>query len=90
MASVLSELDFFSWGEFAYNRIDEQGNEKEFTVDLDSFYELRPEHGQSGLLSLLIECKYSSEGIKWIFLPQPLRSQLAGCSIEGRGTLLKS
>lgn len=81
VSSMLSELNFYSWGEFAYNRIDEQGNEKEFTVDLNCFYELAPEDNHAGLLNLLIECKYSSEEIKWIFLPQPIKSEVAGSCI---------
>lgn len=81
-ASVLSAKNFFSWGEFAYIREDELSENKEFTVDLNCFSELNEDTKHSGLLELLIECKYSSEDIRWVFVPQPNNSQIDGVCIR--------
>lgn len=76
VASMFSKFNFYSWGEYAYERKDESGARKEFTVDLHCFKEYSGDHEWLATLDVLIECKYSSPGIQWVFAPHPEKSQV--------------
>jgi hypothetical protein len=73
--------DFTVFGEFAYNRPNEQGVDTEFSVDLHAvdYVEYRKE--SRGFINLLLECKYNHPGIKWIFTPYPRKSTVIGSDI---------
>jgi hypothetical protein len=64
------------WGQYSYSRRNESGIDTEFSVDLHAGIEFSTKsHWLSGL-DLLIECKYSSPGVNWIFLPYPISTTL--------------
>ncbi|WP_210415750.1 hypothetical protein [Leptospira bouyouniensis] len=52
--------------EFTYIREDEENKLKEFSYDLDAYFQI-----ERNAFKFLIECKYRSPGIKWLFLPAP-------------------
>jgi len=65
-SQILNDLGFKGHSEYRYQRANEAGLDREFSVDILSSCEL----GQSGVnIYLLIECKYRHEGVKWLFTP---------------------
>ena len=73
VAEKLSSCGFHIAGEFAYLRNNEQNNFVEFSIDLRalSASKLRDDIEIWSALDLLIECKYSSIAVDWIFARYP-------------------
>ncbi|HCG7916523.1 TPA: hypothetical protein NJ492_004466 [Vibrio parahaemolyticus] len=71
----LSKDGFSVSSEFAYSRLDGD-TRKDFSVDIDAlcFTPFENEDDVTGSVHLLIECKYRKKGTKWLFLPDPNRS----------------
>ncbi len=67
---------FYVHGEYPYIRPNEKEDETEFSVDLHARtgyanYTSQTSEKYQYSLNLLLECKYSYPGIKWIFSPNP-------------------
>lgn len=78
IAEQLAELDWFVWGQYAYSRANEVGRNVDFSVDIETFKEYSSDTHWLGTLKLLIECKYASPGVRWLFLPYPRTAELYG------------
>jgi hypothetical protein len=74
VAEKLCELGFFISGEYAYIRPTDKSPNAEFSVDIHSFKLFPSEEDVWANVHLLVECKYSYPGIKWLFSPQPSES----------------
>lgn len=70
ISKILVKNNFNVTGEYCFRRIDETGNNKDFSIDLDS-YTLTPNNGLkiTSELNILAECKYRINQSKWLFLP---------------------
>lgn len=67
VAEILEGSDFHVYGEYPYLRSDGTTT-KEFSVDLYARYERERSVNQYSL-NALVECKYSSPGVDWVFRP---------------------
>lgn len=76
IATKLSDLNWTVWGQYPYTRSNESGRDTEFSADLHAFKEYSTETHWIATLDVLIECKYASPGVKWIFLPYPGSAEL--------------
>jgi len=59
------------WGEYSFNRRNEERFDTEFSVDLRASDILSRKGSYWGDLNFLVECKYSYRNVKWIFSPHP-------------------
>lgn len=73
-AKVLAKHGFAVDPEFRYERL-EAGQTKEFSVDLHSTLYFPTSNSQkiTAALELLMECKYRTPNMTWVFLPDPNR-----------------
>ena len=71
VAELLGEMGFWVGGEYTYLRQNQEGADTEFSVDVHVVQELEVSEDRWGSWEVLVECKYSSPGCKWIFLPFP-------------------
>lgn len=76
VASELSALNWIVWGQYPYSRNNESGLSVEFSADLQATKEYSSKTHGVATLDILLECKYASPGVKWIFLPYPETAQL--------------
>ncbi|HZW26798.1 MAG TPA: hypothetical protein VFF26_15070 [Gallionella sp.] len=76
VAASLAKLDWDVWGQFTYSRKNESGIATDFSADLHAFKEYSTQTHWLGTLQVLIECKYASPGVRWVFLPYPETAQL--------------
>ena len=73
VAEILTQLDLEIEGEFSYLRTNQEGIETEFSIDIvaQKLFDLTNRTKNLGVIDFLVECKYCSPGIKWIFSPLP-------------------
>jgi hypothetical protein len=71
VAEKLEGEEFDIWGEFTYERKNEQGLDTEFSVDVRAINFVKKRGIEWANLNLLIECKYNYPGVKWVFAPHP-------------------
>jgi hypothetical protein len=80
VAGILGRMFFQVAGEYAYGRLNEEKIYKDFSVDLMAFRligQVRDDEPEIlYCLNLLVECKYSRRGIKWIFSPHELDNRI--------------
>lgn len=76
VAEELARQKWYVWGQYAYARDNETGVSVDFSVDLEASKEYSNKSGIHSNLQILIECKYASPGVKWVFLPYPSTAQL--------------
>lgn len=76
VASELAELDWTVWGQYPYTRNNESGHSIDFSADLRATKEYSSKTHWIATLDVLLECKYASPGVKWIFLPYPKTAEL--------------
>ena len=75
VSEVLTDTGLFVGGTYPYQRENETGLVTEFSVDVHAFELLeKKKRGKKepetwGQLSLLVECKYSYPGVRWVFAP---------------------
>lgn len=80
VAEKLERSAFHVGGEYPYTRLNEHGVETEFSIDLHAFDIIEPSREQTLSLNVLVECKYTYPGTKWIFSPHPEKSVvIMGC-----------
>lgn len=71
VAEILARRKWYVDGQYSYSRRNETGIHTEFSVDLHGYSEFSSKTHWIATLNLLIECKYSSPGVKWVFSPYP-------------------
>ncbi|HEY1059494.1 MAG TPA: hypothetical protein VGE55_12260 [Limnobacter sp.] len=76
VAELLAKNDWHVWGQYSYSRKNENGLGTDFSADIHASREYNEEGQCFGNLDVLIECKYASPGVKWVFLPYPETAQL--------------
>ncbi len=76
VAAQLAKKNWLVWGQYAYARDNESGVSVDFSVDLEASKEYSTDTHWYATLQVLIECKYASPGVKWVFLPYPKTTQL--------------
>ena len=76
VASKLAELDWLVRGQYSYERKNESGLSVDFSADLQAIKEYTTDSHWIASLEVLIECKYASPGIRWIFLPYAETAEL--------------
>lgn len=76
VASKLAELDWLVRGQYSYERKNESGLSVDFSADLQAIKEYTTGSHWIASLDVLIECKYASPGIRWIFLPYAETAEL--------------
>lgn len=70
VSEILRSLGFEPRGEYPFIRENENKIECEFSVDLWADKTIKPNKGSSSLqASCLVECKYSHQGVNWLFIP---------------------
>lgn len=82
VAEKVSNIGLHVGGEFSYLRSNEQNNFAEFSIDLraSTLNQLREDISIWSTLELLIEFKYSSPNVDWIFARSPkLEPSTANC-----------
>lgn len=69
VAAIIDDCGFYNQGEFSYGRTNENGEDTDFSVDLLAAADIGsgPTLGESISLGLLIECKYASPSVEWVF-----------------------
>ncbi len=82
VAATLARLKWDIWGQFSYARNNESGTPVDFSVDLDASKEYSSATHWLANLQILVECKYTSPGAKWLFLPYPQTAQLLGNAVH--------
>lgn len=78
VAAIADECKFFNCGEFSYLRLNESSQATEFSVDLLVSANL-PVDGHENVskdISVLIECKYASPSVEWVFSSVPKHEPL--------------
>lgn len=76
VAADLSKHGWEVWGQYAYARDNESGISVDFSVDLEATKEYSYTKKVHSAFQILIECKYASPGVRWVFLPYPTTAQL--------------
>jgi hypothetical protein len=76
VAEVLEKNKWYVNGQYTYSRLNETGKHTDFSVDLHAFSEFTSKTHWLANIDLLIECKYASPGVRWIFLPYPTTSDV--------------
>lgn len=76
VAELLATCEWNVWGQYSYARKNENGLRTDFSADIHASREYSSETHWLATLDVLVECKYSSPGVKWIFLPYPETAQL--------------
>lgn len=71
VAEAMGRSGFWVGGEYPYVRRNEEGRETEFSVDVHAVYELNRGDRQWGQWEVLLECKYATPGVRWVFSPLP-------------------
>lgn len=82
VAEQLAKLKWTVWGQYSYARNNESGASVDFSVDIEALKEYSTETHWLATLQLLIECKYASPGVKWLFLPYPRTAELFGGAVR--------
>ncbi|MDD1965916.1 hypothetical protein NPS29_11340 [Pseudomonas putida] len=69
VAAIIAECGFHNQGEFSYSRANESGEDTDFSVDLLAIASAGTGAtlGELVSLGLLIECKYASPSVEWVF-----------------------
>lgn len=87
VAKILVSKDFAVESDFTYARND-TGVVKDFSVDIEAmaYPPFEDPNEVDALLTLLVECKYRSPNVKWLFMPDPNIDELSpftlGCTIR--------
>jgi len=76
VASQLADADWIVWGQYTYPRTNESGQTVDFSADLRATKEYSSRTHWLATLDILVECKYASPGVRWVFLPYPTTSTL--------------
>lgn len=76
VAEKLAKLGWNVWGQYSYSRLNESGVSTDFSADLHANKDYSSSTHWIANLRVLIECKYASPGVKWVFLPYPETAQL--------------
>lgn len=71
MAATLARLRWDVQGQYSYVRTNESGMNVDFSTDLHACQHYSTATHWLATLDLLVECKYASPGIQWIFVPYP-------------------
>lgn len=73
VAAIADDCSFFNCGEFSYYRLNEVGQATEFSIDLLVSANLPADENAdvSKDISVLIECKYASPSVEWVFSTVP-------------------
>jgi hypothetical protein len=73
VASIAAECGYYNQGEFSYSRRNEAGNASDFSIDLLAVADVidGSELGPGKSLNVLMECKYSSPSVEWVFSKTP-------------------
>lgn len=73
-ARLFREQGFWVDPEYSFNRIDEEGLNKEFSVDLVAqHYPLFEDpNNVRAVLEMPVECKFRTRNKRWVFLPEPV------------------
>jgi hypothetical protein len=82
VAAQLARLKWLVWGQFSYARNNESGTTVDFSVDLEASKEYSTDTHWLASLQILIECKYTTPGAKWLFLPYPPTAQIMGNAVS--------
>ncbi|MBW3623805.1 MAG: hypothetical protein KY468_10410 [Armatimonadetes bacterium] len=62
---------YYTWGEYAYLRKNEDAREVEFSIDVFAGREFEENGLHWGTLNILVECKYNHPSVRWVFNPLP-------------------
>lgn len=75
VAAIIAESGFHNHGEFSYARTNEKGIDTDFSADLLASADIvmGDTFAESLSLGVLIECKYASPSVEWVF------SRMPGC-----------
>lgn len=76
VAELLATQQWYVWGQYSYARKNEKGIEIDFSADIHAGREYSSKTHWLANLEVLVECKYSSPGVKWIFLPYPETAEI--------------
>lgn len=75
VSAIADQCGFYNCGEFTFGRTNESGSVVDFSVDLlvlaDSFDSDADREGEGKALNVLIECKYASPTVEWVFSKVP-------------------
>lgn len=73
VAAIADDCSFFNCGEFSYHRLNEAGQATEFSIDLLVSASLPADENEAVCkdISVLIECKYASPSVEWVFSAVP-------------------
>lgn len=82
VATQLARLKWLVWGQFSFSRNNEAGTPVDFSIDLEASKEYSSTTHWLANLEVLIECKYTSPGAKWLFLPYPPTAQVRGNAVH--------
>jgi hypothetical protein len=73
VAAIADDCSFFNCGEFPYSRVNEVGQAMDFSIDLlvsaNLYADENADVGKD--VSVLIECKYASPSVQWVFSTVP-------------------
>lgn len=76
-SNILNEKDYSIFGEYPYLRPNENGDYKEFSIDIRA-HKCIDNHDRLYVLDVLIECKFRQEGTVWVFSPFPSNTMAIG------------
>jgi hypothetical protein len=76
VSEELARQKWMHWGQYAYRRNNETGVGVDFSVDVEATKEFPKDLSNLAYLQVLLECKYASPGVRWVFLPYPRTAQL--------------
>lgn len=76
-SNILNEKGFSIFGEYPYLRPNENGESKEFSIDLRA-HKCLDSDDRLFVLDVLIECKFRQAGTTWIFSPFPSDTMAIG------------
>jgi len=83
-AELICKNNFHIGGEFAYSKMNNEGKYVDFSVDLlaSKMKEHRSDIKVWSDLNLLVECKYSSPNIQWIFSTYPKLEPMCASTVQ--------
>lgn len=82
VAATLARLQWYVEGQYTYARTNEAGLSTDFSVDLHACKHYSSKTHSLARLDLLVECKYASPGVRWLFLPYPATTLIdSGCGM---------
>jgi len=70
-ANILNDMGYSIFGEYPYARPNENGELKEFSIDIRT-HKCLDSNEKLFVLEMLVECKYRQPGTTWIFSPYPV------------------